>query len=95
MEQWKSGIYVYGKTDHLWAGPQNQVFGFEEFVMKIPVVELSDCIVCGVCVEACPQVFKLNDAGYIEVRDLKSFPEEDVNEAIKYCPADCIDWLEA
>jgi len=63
--------------------------------MKIPVVELSDCIVCGVCVEACPQVFKLNNAGYIEVRDLKSFPAEDVNEAIKYCPADCIDWLEA
>jgi len=63
--------------------------------MKIPVVELSDCIVCGVCVEACPQVFKLNDAGYIEVRDLKSFPAEDVDEAIKYCPADCIDWLEA
>jgi len=60
--------------------------------MKIPVVELSDCIVCGVCVEACPGVFRLNDAGYIEVLDLKSFPEEEVNDAVKYCPADCIFW---
>jgi len=62
--------------------------------MKIPVVELSDCIVCGVCVEACPGVFRLNDAGYIEVRDLKNYPEEDVNEAVKNCPADCIFWQE-
>ena len=63
-----------------------------EFTMKIPVVELSDCIVCGVCVEACREVFRLNDAGYIEVRDLNGFPEEEVNEAIKHCPADCIFW---
>jgi ferredoxin len=62
--------------------------------MKIPVVELSDCIVCGVCVEACPEVFRLNEAGYIEVRDLASLPEKEVNEAIKNCPADCIRWQE-
>jgi len=60
--------------------------------MKIPIVELSDCIVCGVCVEACPEVFRLNDAGYIEVRDLENFPEKEVDEAIKHCPADCIFW---
>jgi ferredoxin len=60
--------------------------------MKIPIVELSDCIVCGVCVEACPEVFRLNDAGYIEVLNLKRFPEKEVNEAIKNCPADCIFW---
>ena len=63
-------------------------------IMKIPVVELSDCIVCGVCVEACPEVFRLNDAGYIEVRDLKDFAEDEVNEAVKNCPADCIYWEE-
>jgi ferredoxin len=63
-------------------------------IMKIPIVELSDCIVCGVCVEACPEVFRLNEAGYIEVIDLAGYPEKDVNEAIKNCPADCIQWLD-
>ena len=60
--------------------------------MKVPVVELSVCIVCGVCVETCPQAFRLNDAGYIEVIELEVYPESDVNDAIKYCPVDCIYW---
>ncbi len=63
--------------------------------MRIPIVELSDCIVCGVCLEACPQVFRLNDAGYVEVIDLADYPQDLVNEAIKNCPADCIFWQEA
>jgi ferredoxin len=63
--------------------------------MKIPLVELSDCILCGVCVEVCPTVFKLKDAGYVEVVDLLSYPEDEVNEAIKHCPTDCISWDEA
>jgi ferredoxin len=60
--------------------------------MKQPVVELSDCIRCDVCVEVCPRVFRMNDAGFVEVMDLDAFPEDDVNEAIKNCPADCIHW---
>jgi ferredoxin len=60
--------------------------------MKRPVVELSDCIRCDVCVEACPRVFRMNDAGYVEVMDLDAYPEEEVNEAVKNCPADCIRW---
>jgi ferredoxin len=62
--------------------------------MKIPVVELSECILCEVCMEACPSVFQLNDAGYIEVADLSVYPETEVEEAIKNCPADCIYWSE-
>jgi ferredoxin len=60
--------------------------------MKRPVVELSDCIRCDVCVGVCPAVFRMNDAGYIEVIDLSAYPEDEVNEAIKNCPADCIHW---
>ena len=60
--------------------------------MKKPSVELSDCISCGVCVEVSPEVFKLNDAEYIEVTELETYPQDEVNEAIKYCPADCISW---
>jgi ferredoxin len=60
--------------------------------MKRPVVELSDCIRCDVCVGVCPAAFRMNDAGYIEVIDLSAYPEDEVNEAIKNCPADCIHW---
>ena len=62
--------------------------------MKRPVVELSDCIHCDVCVEACPAVFRLNQAGYIEVVDLDAYPAEEVDDAIRNCPADCIRWIE-
>jgi ferredoxin len=62
--------------------------------MRIPVVELSECIVCGVCESVCPSVFKLNEAGYIEVTELSSYPEIEVDEAIKNCPPSCISWKE-
>lgn len=60
--------------------------------MKRPVVELSECIRCDVCVGVCPAAFRMNDAGYVEVIDLSAYPEDEVNEAIKNCPADCIHW---
>jgi len=62
--------------------------------MKTPLVELSDCIACGVCAEVSPEVFRLNDAGYIEIIELDAYPEDEVNDAIKYCPTDCISWVE-
>jgi ferredoxin len=47
------------------------------------------------CVELCPDVFRLNeDTGYIEVIDLPEYPRPGVEEAIKYCPQDCIEWEE-
>ena len=54
--------------------------------MKKPAVDLRQCSLCEGCVEMCPSVFKLNDAGYIEVVELISYPEIEVIEAIKYCP---------
>lgn len=62
--------------------------------MKRPVVELSDCTRCGVCVEVCPQVFSMNESGFIAIADLESYPESEVDEAIKNCPEDCIYWEE-
>lgn len=60
--------------------------------MKTPVVELSDCILCGICIEVAPSVFKLSSAGYIEISELPVYPETEVDEAIKNCPSDCISW---
>ncbi len=60
--------------------------------MKYPVVDLGTCILCEVCTTACPSVFSINDAGWLEVAELEIYPEADVNEAIKNCPKDCISW---
>jgi len=60
--------------------------------MKQPVVELSDCVLCEACADLCPKVFRLNEAGYVEVAELTEYPEEEINEAIKNCPAQCIGW---
>jgi ferredoxin len=60
--------------------------------MKIPVVELSDCISCGICVDVCPAAFRMNDMDYVEIIDLPQYPENEVDEAIKNCPKDCISW---
>lgn len=60
--------------------------------MRTPVVELGDCILCGICIEVAPSVFKLSSAGYIEISELQVYPETEIDEAIKNCPADCISW---
>lgn len=61
--------------------------------MKRPAVDTGACTLCMGCVELCPEVFRLNEsAGYIEVVDLEVYPQGLVDEAIKYCPQDCIEW---
>ena len=60
--------------------------------MKVPVIDLGECVDCEACLDLCPSVFRRNDTGYIEVVDLEEYPEEEVEEAIKNCPADCIAW---
>ena len=62
--------------------------------MKIPVIDLSACNLCGGCVDTCPDVFRMNDFGFIEVIELSDYPVEEVDEAIMYCPKDCISWEE-
>jgi ferredoxin len=58
-----------------------------------PAVDIGACTLCMGCVEMCPEVFSLNEAaGYIQVADLQQYPQSPVNEAIKYCPVDAIDW---
>ena len=42
----------------------------------------------------CPDVFFLNESGFIQVADRAVYPEDEVDEAIKYCPEDCISWDE-
>jgi ferredoxin len=46
------------------------------------------------CIEICPEIFRFNDAGYIEIIDLPKYPEEEVNDVIMMCPEDCIAWID-
>ena len=62
--------------------------------MKVPVVDIGSCTLCMGCVEVCPDVFQQNDAGFIEVIEMNVYPEDCVDEAIKYCSEDCISWEE-
>lgn len=55
-----------------------------------PVVDLSECTRCGICTELYPDIFSMNDAGYVNVLDCDVYIEEHVLDAIKNCPADCI-----
>ncbi len=62
-------------------------------VVKRPTIDLGACTKCGGCIEVAPKIFKFNDAaGYLEVCELESYDQERVDEAIKYCPEDCIEW---
>jgi len=61
----------------------------------IPVLDLNRCTECEACLELCPDVFKRNEAGYVEVADLPLYPEDCIQEAISCCPAGCISWEEA
>ena len=60
--------------------------------VKRPTVDLGRCTLCLGCVAVCPEVFRLSDAGYIEIVEMDVYPEAEVDEAIMYCPEDCISW---
>ena len=61
---------------------------------KFPSIDLGKCSECMGCIEVAPKVFKYNmSTGLMEVLDLDEYPVEDVEEAIKNCPEDCISWL--
>ena len=58
-----------------------------------PVIDLGACTKCGGCIEVAPEIFRFNEAGgYVEVQELSGYDQELVDEAIKICPEDCIEW---
>jgi len=62
--------------------------------MKKPDIDIGACTLWMGCVEFFPEVFRQNDSGYIEVIDLQKYSEKDIDDAIMFCPEDCISWLE-
>ncbi|WDP91891.1 MAG: ferredoxin [Desulfobacter sp.] len=62
--------------------------------MKIPVLDMAECILCEVCIDLAPHAFQINDAGFVEVLPLGDYEGEEIHEAVKNCPKDCISWEE-
>jgi len=60
--------------------------------VKIPVLDMAECVRCEICVELAPHAFQINDAGFVEVLPLDDYSDENIHEAIKNCPKDCIIW---
>ncbi|MGQ9921110.1 MAG: ferredoxin [Desulfobacca sp.] len=62
---------------------------------RTPVIDETACIGCNACVEACPEVFVLNESlGWAMVLFPDGAPEEKIQEAIDICPVHCITWSE-
>ena len=60
--------------------------------MKVKILE-DECTGCEECVEACEDVFAMNDSGDIAVVKVDVVPadlEDDVKEAAEECPAEAI-----
>jgi len=62
--------------------------------MKKPEIDLTNCILCEICTDYSPSVFRLNIAGFVEVLELEKYPEAEINEVIKNCPENCVFWVE-
>lgn len=62
---------------------------------KTPYIDSAECIACGNCESACPAVFKVDEfLGCAVVLDPDGAPEEEIQEAMNYCPASCMYWKE-
>lgn len=55
-------------------------------------VNQEECTGCGVCVDLCPGVFRLNDNDVSEAYNPAGATEAEIQEAIDSCPVECISW---
>lgn len=64
--------------------------------MSISAVKiLEGCILCGLCEQICPEVFKMGDATTLisEGVDFDQY-EEKIRESVESCPVDVIEIIE-
>ena len=60
---------------------------------KTPWVDKDECIGCELCVNNCPNVFRIDGDGKAECYDSRGATEVEIqSEAIDACPVSCIHW---
>jgi len=52
-------------------------------------IDESKCVGCGLCANACPDCFELNDSGMAVVKNPEC-PNCDVNDVASQCPVEAI-----
>ncbi len=57
-----------------------------------PFVDQDVCISCRLCVEAVPEVFRMNEDDLAEVYNPFGASETEIQGAIDGCPVNCISW---
>jgi ferredoxin len=58
-------------------------------------IDEEECIGCESCVSICEEVFGFNeDTGKAFVKLEEGGPEDQIQEAMDSCPAECIHWAE-
>jgi ferredoxin len=60
----------------------------EEIMAKV-TVDANACVGCGLCVNACPDVFELGEDNIVKVKDFKN-PNCDLHDVASQCPVNCI-----
>ncbi len=55
-------------------------------------IDVDECVGCEACVEVCPGVFAMGPGDIAQVINPEGGTEEEINEAIEICPANCISW---
>jgi ferredoxin len=61
---------------------------------RVPWVDQEVCISCTLCVQAAPEVFRMNEKNVSEVYNPTGAPEARIQQAIDGCPVSCIQWRE-
>jgi len=59
---------------------------------RIVYVDQDECTGCELCVDVLPRVFEMTPEGVSRVHDAEGAGEEQVQEVIDSCPAECIHW---
>jgi len=57
-------------------------------------VDQGECTGCNLCVDTCPEVFRLTDDNVAEVISSQGADESVIQECIDTCPVSCIHWKE-
>ncbi len=53
------------------------------------VVDENACVGCGLCINACPDVFELDEGGIAKVKT-NECPDCDLHDVASQCPVNCI-----